>query len=224
MEKIIYGSKMKKVDRYTIDIMGIPSMVLMERAAYSVFMEIKKNIDNNKDNNKENNKENIDFNMSKKFLCLCGMGNNGADGLAIARMLKLAGYVADVIVIGNEEKATDEWHSQKNIAKNCELYIENISDYVTVDEKLTYTNIRKKIEEYDYVVDSIFGIGLKRNVEGIYAQVIDAVNDEHAIRSKKIKPLEVYAVDVPSGLCADTGFSGSFYRQRRGARTAQQHL
>lgn len=192
MEKVIYGSKMKKVDRYTIDIMGIPSMVLMERAAYSVFMEIKNNKDNNKD-------------MTKRFLCLCGMGNNGADGLAIARMLKLAGYITDVIVIGNEEKATDEWQSQKKIAKNCDLVVENICNYVAADEQTTYTNIRKKLKEYDYIVDSIFGIGLTRNVEGIYAQVIDAVNDEHALRNKKMKPLEVYAVDVPSGLCADTG-------------------
>lgn len=181
MDRIIYGSKMKKVDSYTIDVLGIPSMVLMERAAFFVYTEIEKELKTDK---------------TKKILCLCGMGNNGADGLAIARMLKLKGYEVEAVFAGNEEKATKEWVSQKKIAINCDVTVENISKYVAVGDNNSYNNISTKLNQFDYVIDAIFGIGLTRNVEGIYKELIDAVNESS---------LKVYAVDIPSGLCADTG-------------------
>ena len=189
MDKVLYGSKMKKVDSYTIDTIGIPSMVLMERAAFSIFMDMKDKID-----------------KSDKIICLCGMGNNGADGIALARMLQIEGYSVKALMLGNEEKATKQWHEQRQIAKNCDVKVQNISDtLVTVDEGMSYYDIRAELKLYDYVVDAIFGIGLTRDVEGIYKKLIEAVNDERKSRSKSNSPLTVYSVDIPSGLCADTG-------------------
>ncbi len=187
MEKIIYGSKMKKVDSYTMEVIGIPSMVLMERAAFSVFMDIEKNID-----------------KTKSFLCLCGMGNNGADGIALSRMLKIAGYDVSVITIGDESKATKQWLSQRDIALECEVVIEKVDDLlVTVDKAISYHNIEAKVKTYDYVVDAIFGIGLTREILGIYKDIIGIVNNErNRVGNDRLK---VYALDVPSGLCADTG-------------------
>ena len=75
MKKIVSGTDMKKVDRYTIDHIGIPSMVLMERAALSVFEQISKN-----------------ESQEKKIIVVASTGNNGADGLAVSRMLYLFGY------------------------------------------------------------------------------------------------------------------------------------
>lgn len=188
MKKIVYGSKMKKVDNYTMDVLGIPSMVLMERAAFSVFLYMNEHID-----------------QVKKILCVCGTGNNGADGIALARMLCLSGYKAEVLYIGDENKATNQWKEQKNIAINCDLQIESAEDLqVTLDKNETYNSIRDIIKErlygYDFIVDAIFGIGLTRNVEGLYADFIESINEQR--KNDKVK---VYALDVPSGLCADTG-------------------
>lgn len=189
MDKVVYGSKMKKVDSYTIDTIGIPSMVLMERAAFSIFTDMKENID-----------------KTKKILCLCGMGNNGADGIALARMLQIEGYEVKAITVGDERKATKQWHEQKQIAISCGTNVQDISSInVTDNKEISYYDIRAELKMYDYVVDALFGIGLTRNVEGIYKELIESVNDERKDRNASDKGLKVYAVDVPSGLCADTG-------------------
>ena len=190
MKKIVYGSKMKKVDTYTIDKIGIPSMVLMERAAFFVCQYICEHMD-----------------KSKRFVCICGTGNNGADGLALARMLNIEGYKADVLVVGNEDKATEEWKSQKNIAFECSVQIDNLTvcgksteKYVTMDKNGSYIIDRAALisglSQYDIIVDAIFGIGLTRPVEGIYKDVIEAINGTGKV---------VFSLDVPSGLDSDTG-------------------
>ena len=190
MKRIVYGSKMKNVDRYTIDKVGIPSMVLMERAAFSVCQYICEHID-----------------KSKSFVCICGTGNNGADGIALARMLKIEGYKADVLVVGNEDKATEEWINQKNIAIECNVQIDNLTicgksteKYVTMDKNGSYIMDRgvliSKLSQYELIVDAMFGIGLTRPVEGIYRDVIEAVNGTGKV---------VFSLDIPSGLEADTG-------------------
>lgn len=193
MKKIIYGSKMKKVDSYTMEVIGIPSMVLMERAAFSVFMDIKSN---------------TDIDKNKSFLCICGMGNNGADGVALARMLHLDGYKAYIVAVGDEKKSTEQWREQKRIALNCDvpMYMlkdnaDNGNSYIVTEDKMAAYDINmleEKLAQCDYVVDAMFGIGLTRTVEGIYAKVIDKINH---IRVGK----GVFAMDIPSGLCADTG-------------------
>ncbi len=161
MKYIVTGKDMKKVDDYTINKIGIPSLVLMERAALCVTDAVCKN--ESKD---------------KKILVVAGVGNNGADGVAVCRMLHLKGYNVSLYIIGNIKKATDEFKSQLKIGKKTGIPI--------VD---TYF-------EADVVIDGIFGIGLTRDVVGIYADIIKKIN-----RGKNI----VYAVDIPSGVNADNG-------------------
>lgn len=195
MEKIIYGSKMKKVDSYAIENIGIPSMVLMERAAFSAFSHINRYAD-----------------LPKKCVSLCGVGNNGGDGLALARMSHLDGDDVHVFVIGDEAKATEQWKQQKRMAINCGVTIDYIEvKGVTEEATDAYSNVRgalelldKAIDDCHYVVDAIFGIGLSREVQGIYAEVINMVNEKKKKR-KLERFLFLYSLDVPSGLCADTG-------------------
>ena len=75
MKYVINSEQAKAVDTYTINEIGIPSLVLMERAAVSVVQEIEKKITN-----------------TDKVLCVCGVGNNGGDGIAVARILHQKGY------------------------------------------------------------------------------------------------------------------------------------
>lgn len=85
MENIVKGTDMKKIDSYTINEIGIPSLVLMERAAKSVADLI--------DKNERKQKNNITIQV------IAGIGNNGADGVAIGRMLYLLGYNICIFVM-----------------------------------------------------------------------------------------------------------------------------
>lgn len=161
MKYILTGKQMKTVDGYTIDNIGIPGIVLMERAALSMASLIMENETKN-----------------KSVLVICGVGNNGADGLAVCRMLHLKGYSTCICVLGDIQKATEDFKTQLNIVKNLGIEI--------VDE----------IMPKDIIVDAIFGVGLSREVTGKYKNIIEQINK---IKAKK------YAVDIPSGIDADTG-------------------
>lgn len=163
MEQIVSGSQMKALDKATIDEMGIPSLVLMERAALSVCDAMEK-----------------EGFLSGKILLLCGGGNNGADGVAAARILTLRGYKADVCILGNPEHFTQEMKKQIEIAEKYGI------SFVK-----TY-----QCSEYTTIVDSLLGVGLSRNLEGKYKKAVEDINKSGC---------RVAAVDIPSGICADTG-------------------
>ncbi|MBE5963795.1 MAG: NAD(P)H-hydrate dehydratase [Lachnospira sp.] len=163
MKYILDAKQMKAVDDYSIKKIGIPSVVLMERAALAVAEVIEQKCDE-----------------SAFVAVVCGTGNNGADGLAIARLLSQKGYAVDIILTLEDKKHSDEYDIQLNIVKNMGLNI--------------YHNSIEK--EYTIIVDAIFGIGLSRNVDGNVSKLIDDINNANAFK---------VAVDVPSGINATTG-------------------
>lgn len=138
MKNIVTGTDMKKVDSYTIQQMGIPSVVLMERAALSVANLIEENEHR--------------YQKNKTVQVIAGVGNNGADGLAIGRMLYLLGYNICIFVIGDVEKATEQFKLQLNIVNNLDI------------------EVTDSVIDADIVVDAVFGVGLSREVSGIYTQ------------------------------------------------------
>lgn len=113
-------------------------------------------------------------------LCICSYGNNGGDGIACARILLEKGYQVSVLMVGNGSKATEENQQQLETAKQCGVKL--------------LTECR--LEEYDILVDAIFGIGLSRVVEGTYADMIHKINKSGR---------KVIAADIPSGIDASTG-------------------
>ena len=108
MEYIVNGSQAREIDRCSIQEIGIPSMVLMEKAAMSVASCIMAQADKKQD----------------RILVVCGTGNNGGDGVAAARMLRDAGYIASVLVLGQEERCSEEMKQQISIARHlgCNLW------------------------------------------------------------------------------------------------------
>lgn len=165
---ILDSDSMKQCDAYTIEKIGVPSMVLMERAALSVTDEIEK--------------ENV---ISKaKVLVVAGTGNNGGDGIAIGRILAMKGAKVSFYLVGNSGKCSKETKQQISIVENMGYFIKNDN---TFDDN-----------EYDIIIDALFGIGLCREVEGIYKEAIQKIN-QLGTRGK------VYGVDIPSGIHADTG-------------------
>lgn len=168
MKTVVTGSEMKAIDTYTIQELGIPSLVLMERAALSMVCRMKERIG-----------------RTDRILCVCGAGNNGGDGAAVARILFGQGYPAAIYMAGNPEKWTEETKKQIQIARNV-----GVPEYNELD--LTHIKV---------LVDGLFGIGLSKNVREPYHTLIETVNQWRERREDR----QVWAVDVPSGLSSDTG-------------------
>lgn len=163
--------EMKAMDSYTIENIGVPSIVLMENAALKVI-------------------KNIPIENAEKFTVVCGVGNNGGDGLAVARHIILNGKKVDLYILGNLDKATNDFNINLNILKNMDV------EFIHIKGTNELNRLKNSLINNDITIDAIFGIGLTRNVEGTYKEVISLIN-EH---SKYI-----ISVDIPSGLDGDTG-------------------
>lgn len=162
MKYLATSEEMQKIDALTINEIGIPGLVLMERAALAVTEELVKGFG------------------AGNILVVVEGGNNGGDGLAVARMLISKGYQVDIYHIEALSKESDSFTIQKTILQNMGInFLNEISD-----------------KKYDVVIDAIFGVGLSRPVTGIHQQVIEQINRMECFK---------LAVDVPSGLNATTG-------------------
>lgn len=163
MEYVLTASEMKKCDETAINEYGIESLVLMERAAYETAKAI---IDK--------------YGKNIYTGIMAGSGNNGGDGIAIARILHEAGMRVEINLIGDEKKFTVETKKQLDIVRKL-----NVQVNYGVEHTL-----------YDVIVDAMFGIGLTRDIEGKYKSAIEMINSSGA---------SVVAVDIPSGINSDNG-------------------
>ncbi len=169
MKPVLTSAEVKKCEQYTIEQVGIPSLVLMEKAALFVCSRISDDAPSN-------------------ILIFCGYGNNGADGLAAARLLAGRGHYVQAVMVGSEEKATKENHLQRHILEQLGISVKIGTDAVC------------KETSYDIVIDALFGIGLHRNLEGDFLGAVGMINTLQRKHGAK-----VIAVDLPSGLHADSG-------------------
>lgn len=176
MKYLADAAMAKECDRRTIEEAGIPSLVLMERAALGIAETVKN-----------------EFSIDKKIISVCGTGNNGADGAACARILKEEGYDTHILYIGDIEKATPEFVQQLRIAKACGVSVTGCAKPKT-DPADESRNILP--DGYDVIIDALFGIGLSRELQGIYAQAVNAVNKRRA----EDDSVRVISVDIPSGV------------------------
>lgn len=170
MKYLVNGKEMKEIDRQSIEEFKIPSLVLMERAALAVADEAAKLAP-----------------KGGRVLAACGTGNNGADGIAAARILFLRGMDAVILLPDMEKRGSQEFLVQLEIAEKLGIPIYGSRDFVP--------------GTYDVVIDGIFGIGLSRNVEGVYKNMIELLS----FLSQESEKTTVVAVDVPSGISSDTG-------------------
>ena len=167
---IISSKLMKKVDNYATEKLGIPSIILMENAGLGCYYILKDK-------------------PYKTYTIVCGVGNNGGDGLVLARHLYTNGKMVYLNVIGDLDKQTENFKANLDIIKKIGL-----NHRVIKNSEVDLEILKSQIQRSDVVVDAIFGIGLTRDVEGIFAQTIDAIN-EHSNYT--------ISIDVPSGLEVD---------------------
>ena len=167
MIKILSAKQIQKVDQITIQNQNISSLGLMEFASKQCFDWIHNRLQGN----------------SIAIHIFCGTGNNGGDGLVVARMLKKHGYNIEVYIINSDKRS-------QNFLTNYER-LKELGDWPNMVE---FESDFPLISEDDMVIDAIFGIGLNRSPKGIYKSIIQHINKSEAY---------VLSIDVPSGLFID---------------------
>lgn len=174
MQKLVTSSQMREIDRRTVEEFKIPSIILMERAGQAVFKFIK---------NKFISPDN------KLFFIFCGRGNNGGDGLVVARLLYKSNAQVYVFLCGKIEKLRGD------TKRNLDLLLPTAVKIVEVPTEKEMHLIFNSPPP-DLIIDAILGTGLAGDVSGVTKQVIEYIN------SSKVP---VVSVDIPSGLDADSG-------------------
>lgn len=165
--KILSAKQIKDCDHFTIKNTSVSSISLMERAAEACVDWISKNLY-----------------QIKQFTILSGVGNNGGDGFAIARLLKKKAFYVKVVTVIGQDFTSEATKNLKRIRENGDI---EIIDY----EKA----LDLKYEENSCVIDALFGTGLNRRIDGVLAKLIKKVNQLEKVRR--------IAIDISSGLFAN---------------------
>jgi ADP-dependent NAD(P)H-hydrate dehydratase / NAD(P)H-hydrate epimerase len=166
--KILSSSQIREADRYTIENEPVLSVDLMERAGRACAAWL-----------------NSKFKTSTLFTAVCGTGNNGGDGLVIARLLSKQGYHVSVIIVPVGQGNSKDFEANLNRLSETGI----IAEYYT-KSKTGFTNSDPK----HVIIDSILGSGLSRPLEGVVLQVVQMINDSGN---------QVISIDMPSGLFSE---------------------
>lgn len=169
--KISTVTQMKNLDRSATEGFGISQDLLMENAGQAVYFVILKEVGV----------------KNKKFAVFCGGGNNGGDGLVVARKIHSNGGEVKVFLLDDETKFKGIAKRNFEIASKLPIEISKVN---------STESVRSAVLHSDAIIDAIFGTGLTKEVSGIYKDVIQLINE-----SRKT----VFSVDIPSGINGDTG-------------------
>ncbi|MFC1927316.1 NAD(P)H-hydrate dehydratase [Chloroflexota bacterium] len=169
--KVAKVEEMRTLDRRATEEFGIAEDLLMENAGQAVYFVMLQELGM----------------KDKKFVVFCGGGNNGGDGLVVARKIHSNGGEAKVFLLDDEAKFKGAARRNFEIVSRMPIEISRISSIDSVIPELF---------DCDAIVDAIFGTGLVRKVSGIYKEVIQLINESQST---------VFSVDIPSGINGNTG-------------------
>ncbi len=169
--------EVRTIDRWAINTLGVPGVVLMENAGRSCAELIQDNLRD----------------IAEPKVCIfCGTGNNGGDGYVIARHLVNNDIRVTVIICGDPAKIKGDAKINLDILKRMDQSIEQLNP--------AEDNVSERIIQFtadsDMLVDALFGTGLKGQLSNEYKHLIEGMN---------ACPCPVLAVDIPSGLDCDSG-------------------
>lgn len=150
--KLPENAQMRKADEYTINTIGIPGIVLMEKAAEKIAFHISEELEKISGNN---------------VLFICGKGNNGGDGFAAARILMGKGIYSEILLLSDKSQISGDAKTNLDVAENLGIKILGLNNCDTAE----------KIREFDLIADGIFGTGFSGEVKEPYKTVIDAINE-----------------------------------------------
>jgi hydroxyethylthiazole kinase-like uncharacterized protein yjeF len=172
--EILTGEQMRAADRHAIEVLGIPSLDLMEAAGAGIADQLLNSVPDLKE---------------KTAAVVCGKGNNGGDGLVIARHLAVAGVPVQAIVLADPETLSTD------AAVNFERAREESLDLECAPDELAWERCLERIPPGALVVDALLGTGIRGAVRGLIGRVIQDLSS---------KEFEIVAVDLPSGLDSDS--------------------
>ena len=184
---------MREIDRLTTERHAVPSLLLMEAAANASARAVASL-------------------LAEKFpdirvLVLCGRGNNGGDGAALARILWTAGARVEILLFGHVEQTRGDARTNFETASQLAAADESsrLRFHECPDGGGRWQEARAQLAGYDALVDALFGTGLSRPLEGVFREAVAALSDAREAREagESSRPL-VVALDVPSGLDADS--------------------
>ena len=180
--KVLTAAQMREADRLTTERYGISSLQLMENAGAAIAGFIRGKF------------EGLD---QQKIVVLCGKGNNGGDGLVVARLLKESGCHPEVILFANASAV------EGDALVNLKRWQQNLDELRVVTSSAEWESARDSLDIPDLIVDALLGTGLRGPVEGLLATVIEDVNSVRSRANGNDKRTIVIAVDMPSGLASD---------------------
>jgi len=172
--KLVTAAEMRQLDRRTIEDIGVPSVVLMENAGRSTFQIILREFPD----------------LLGPVAVLAGRGNNGGDGLVVARYLANEGFSVTVFLMASRDRVRGDALVNLKILEAMGHQVEEVLEEDQLNAAV------HRLSRAELVIDALLGTGLDSPVRGLLAQLIDRVNKLRA---------PILAVDIPSGLSADTG-------------------
>lgn len=173
MKNIISVSQAREIDNRMRENFGVPCLVLMENAGRSVAEEALKWLKGKK---------------RTAVAIVCGKGNNGGDGLVACRHLMCRGIKPRIFLAAKIN------HVRGEARVNLDILLKMKQKVVEVNSK-NLASVRRSILESGLIIDALLGVGIKREVSGIFRDLINIIN---------ISKAYIVAVDVPSGLDADS--------------------
>ena len=176
-EPIATRDEIRAFDRYAIETLGVPGIVLMENAGRQIA---------------EAARAMLAGRAKPRVVILAGPGNNGGDGFVVARHLATAGIRAEVVLLAPREKTSGEADTNLRILETMGFQVRVLAGAA----RAMLGELRPMLAEADLLVDGMLGTGTRGEIREPYASAIGAVNDAR-------RP--VLAIDIPSGLDPDTG-------------------
>ncbi|MCR4396390.1 MAG: NAD(P)H-hydrate dehydratase [Candidatus Saccharicenans sp.] len=172
--KILTAAQMREIDRIAIEEIGLPGPVLMENAGLQVTAVLR-------------NELGVEPGM--RVVVVAGKGNNGGDGLVVARHLHNQGVDCPVLLIGSLDEVRGD------AALNLKIALKTGVRVIEIRDETAWKRFRKILSETPIIVDALFGTGLSSPLQGLYERVVNDINNSGAF---------VVSVDIPSGLSSDT--------------------
>ena len=193
MQKVLTAAEMREVDRLTTEKYGIPTIILMENAAHAVAEVITEKLGGSV--------------KGKSVVILCGKGNNGGDGAALARILELRGAFVDTVLLGKIKETKGD--ARINFGVLCredyefdDVYISNFGELREMASKKEWETFYGERGQFaDVVVDAVFGTGLTRPLDVWVGNIVHELN---FFKEDTRRSALYVAIDLPSGLNADS--------------------
>ena len=177
--KVLTAAQMREADRLTTERYAISSLQLMENAGATISDFLREKFPNL---------------AQRRIAVLCGKGNNGGDGLVVARLLKESGCTPEVVLFANPGAL------EGDAAANLKRWQQSLGELHVVTSEPEWEPVATDLGKADLIVDALLGTGLRGPVEGLLASVIADVN---AARIRHGGRTCVVSVDMPSGLASD---------------------